>query len=1004
MAQLPTAPLDSSTSTFTSLLARLRRRGWEPVRSNAALDWRQRASWGMAIGLGMALVTLLLLQFHPVGGKLEYDTLDFCFKLNSPRASNRVAILAADEATLRSWNGRLFDDREIGRLLRLLKANRVRAAALAFPALTDARWPYRNRAQFARDLKASGIAHLPLSLQAHSSPRNPASIPKYLERHSWSYSNRDDSVTMRSIGALPGELAAASVGAGHIAFELDGEGRPRRYFPALSADAQMFPSLAVSTAAQARGEEVREVARAISPSLTKGTLLNFPDSAAGHSAFSTLSIARVLQQPHLLHAWAGRSVVIGPTASGATPFYISPHGRHISETELHAVELDNIVSRSVLRASPTAWSWLLTILACTIVGGFVAARPPLWSAAVALLALGTMSLLSVGLFAQNIWLNFAPTWLGIGLTYATGVIGRARREAREATHIGSTIEALTQVSEIITAQTKSDELLDLVLSWTVHVMRAEGASALLLDERGEKLHFAATTGPVAKELMPFTLELGEGIAGWVTQTGEAVVVNDAHRDKRFKKDIDEALGFTTRSILCLPLRVPDRIFGAIEVINRLDGSPFTEDDVELLAAVANQAAVVLDNARLYSILSRRVVQSESELATTNQRLEAEKNLLQTVLQSMTEGVVVTDTRGLIQLVNPTAAQLLPELDRDVTGQPLHEVLADLSLPSQSEATHSVESAHKVLWREGNSVQLLRGDVDSPRIIEAQSAPLRASDGTPAGIVTVFADVTEERHIEQAKSDFVSFVAHEMRSPLTSISGFSAMLQRQELQASEAMANGTQSTLSAPASPQRAKFLGVIHDESERLTRLINSLLDVARIEAGHPIELHREAFNFAEACASAIDSQRGYSSRHHIDCQLTQGLPMVHADRDKVTQILINLISNAIKYSPGGVVAISAEVIEPGTSEYLKVSVSDEGPGIAPEDQARLFQRFGRAATPIAVGVGVGPGEKSKPTGTGLGLFLTKHFVETHGGQIGIQSEPGQGATFWFTLPVAKNS
>src|SRR5688572_25588273 len=123
MAQLPTAPADSSTSTFTSLLARLRRRGWEPVRSNAALDWRQRASWGMSIGLGVALATLVLLHFHPLGAKLEYDTLDFCFQLHSEPASGEVGILAADEATLRNWDGRVFDDGEVGRLLLLLKAH-----------------------------------------------------------------------------------------------------------------------------------------------------------------------------------------------------------------------------------------------------------------------------------------------------------------------------------------------------------------------------------------------------------------------------------------------------------------------------------------------------------------------------------------------------------------------------------------------------------------------------------------------------------------------------------------------------------------------------------------------------------------------------------------------------------------------------------------------------------------------------------------------------------------
>ncbi|MDF2440457.1 MAG: phosphoserine phosphatase RsbU/P, partial [Abditibacteriota bacterium] len=748
MAHLPKAPVDNSTSTFASLLARLRRRGWEPVRSNAVLDGRQRASWGMGIGLCVALITLLLLQFHPLGTKLEYDTLDFCFQLRGKHTSQKVAILAADDATLRRWNGRVFDDREIGRLLRLLKAHRVRAAALAFPALTDSSWPFHNRAQFAHDLKSSGIAHLPLALNTHNKSQAASPVPEYLEHYSWPHSQSNASLTKHSIGALPAHMTTGVVGMGHTTFGWDDDGRPRKSFPSLPAQTRNFPSLAVSAAAQVRGQSARAVAQELSGSVSESMLLNFPKANDGRLSFPTLSIARVLQQPELLKAWAGRAVVIGPAAAGTTPFYISPHNGHVSKAQLHAIELDNILSDNVLRTPPLFWSWLLTMLACAIVGGFVAARPPLWSAPVALLALGTVFLLAIGLFAHNVWLNVAAPTLGIGLTYASGVIGRARREAREATHIGSTIEAITQVSEIITAQTKSDELLDLVLAWTVHVMRAEGASALLLDASGEKLHFAATTGPVAKQLMPFTLNLGEGIAGWVTQTGEAVVVNDVHRDKRFKKDIDEAIGFTTRSILCLPLRVHDRILGAVEVINRIDGSRFTEDDVELLAAVANQAAVVLDNARLYAMLSERVMQSESELAVTNQRLEAEKNLLHTVLQSMTEGVVVTDIKGRIQLVNPTAAQLLPELDRGVIGLPLHEVLSELSLSAAHSPGNILESATgpatEILSSRHGGLQLLRGDIDSPRIIESQSAPLRGTDGALFGGVTVFADVTEER--------------------------------------------------------------------------------------------------------------------------------------------------------------------------------------------------------------------------------------------------------------------
>ncbi|HEX8833100.1 MAG TPA: GAF domain-containing protein, partial [Abditibacteriaceae bacterium] len=541
----------------------------------------------------------------------------------------------------------------------------------------------------------------------------------------------------------------------------------------------------------------------------------------------------------------GRSVVIGPTADGIVTLYSTPAGRRISETELHAIALDNLLTGRAIERAPASWTWLLTIALCAIVGGFVASRPPLWSAIVVLICLAAAATLSLGLFEQNIWLDISLPWLATGLTFLSGVIARARRQERESTRIGSTIEALGQVSEIIATQRQPEQIIHRVLQWTEEVMRAEGASVLLFDEARQKLLFVAATGPKAMELEPFTLELGEGIAGWVAQHGEPAIVNDVRRDPRFMDSIADSIDFPTQAILCVPLRARDKMLGVIEAVNRVDGSPFNEDDAELLSAVANQAALVLENAQLYEKLNERVVQSESDLAVTNQRLQAEKNTLQTILQSMTDGVVVADRRGIVQLINPAAARLL-HIGRNSIGQPLASVLPEAAAGNnEARAT----------------VQIQRGDVDSSCMIEAHSAPLKNADNLAIGTVWVFSDVTEERGIEQAKSDFVSFVAHEMRSPLTSISGFSSMLQSQELQNEKG--STTEFSRPAPVS-SRARFLGIIHSESERLTRLINNLLDVARIEAGKGIELNRERCDIATVAREVVETQSAYSSRHHI--------------------------------------------------------------------------------------------------------------------------------------------
>jgi signal transduction histidine kinase/CHASE2 domain-containing sensor protein len=1005
------------------------------------------ATRGMMLGLIVSLATLLLLSNHHAGQGLENDTLDFWFGLRnvtSPdmQPSQHVAVVAVDEATLRRWRGRVFDAHDVGRLLRLLQNQQVAATVLTWPALTDDKLNLPGEVRLTEDITGSGIACLPLNFVPTTDriQKGTARLRSVVERFAVEVPPTAAARARAAANGLTSRLEApplpflqGAAGAGHIAFTLDGDGRVRRLPLLIEYGRRLYPplSLAAARIAALRRDKTAGTRVPGLPLLPDGAmLLNFPGGSVDYftgphndiqAPFRTISLAAALDDPQLLRDLRGYCVVIGPTAAGMAPMFSTPTGARLPVTVLHAVAIDNILSEQSIERAPALFTWLLTILLCVTVGGFVMSRPPLWSGVVVLLSLTSVAALSLGLFAQNIWLDISLPWLASGLTFLGGVISRARRQERESTRIASTIDALGRVSEIIATQAQSEQLLYRVLGWATSVMGAQGALALLLDESGQTLHLAAATRPKSQALEPFTLQVGEGIAGWVAQHGQPVVVNDVRSDPRFKKSLADAVDFPTYAILCVPLRVRDKMMGVIEVVNRLDGSPFNEDDEELLSAVANQAALVLENSRLYEILSERVVQSESDLEKTNRRLQAEKNTLQTVLQSMTDGVVVTDSAGIVHLVNPAAVALLPELGDDAVGRPLTQLLPDVAQSAADLLEHCGAREHNGSSHNGAPgnkdgkylVQLQRGDIDTPRYIEAHSAPLQGEDGVLAGIVSVFADVTEERGIEQAKSDFVSFVAHEMRSPLTSISGFSAMLQKQEQNAASKMGDGkttptsgaalpatsgatSGTTRSAPgASTQqaaRARFLAIIHNESERLTRLINNLLDVARIEAGRGIELHPESTDITATAEEAVESQRAYSSRHQLIVSIPPDLPPALADRDKVVQILINLISNALKYSPGGTVTVAAHADE----QSIFISVRDEGPGIAPEQRARLFKRFER--TPSR---SVGSGERAKPTGTGLGLFLTRHLVESHDGRIWVESEPGQGATFIFTLPRA---
>ena len=989
--------------------------------SPQASAWHGRATWGMTLGLIIALALLLLLRPGFLGGltgTLEYDTLDFWFRLRSERTSDRVAIVAVDEATVRRWKGRTFDGRDLALLVRELDRAGARAIALNFPQLGDLKLSVDGQDELAAAMRAQGAVTMPLqfgeegweNLSLQNLPRGNVPITEDFPDTTRAGVRRF-AVASGKIAALSAQspqlncncdlraasdtLLGAAAGAGHLSFSFDRFGRARQVPLYMGHNGMFYPAFSLETVRVAGGQV---------PSGEDSFLLNYPYGksamldAAGQSPqmreviaepFLVVSLDNALRDPRLLRAMKDRVVVVGVTAPGLSSRYPTPQGVRVTATQLHAIAIENLLAGTMLHRAPEILLWLFTLLPAIVVGGLASSRPPAWSGIVAMICVVTVALASLGLFTQYLWLDTTVPWLTIALTFLVGVIGRARRQERANTHIQSTVEALTNVSDIVAAQTRQRDLLDRVLHFAAQVLSAQGASALLIDESTGELTFSAALGTHSDRLIGLRVPIGEGVAGRVAQSGQVAIVNDAHDDARFTGRVDARTGFSTRNLICVPLKVHDRILGVIEVVNREDGGSFSRADAEVLKAVANQAAIALDNARLYDRLEQRVEQSESELALANAQLQADKTLLQTVLHSMTDGVVVTDEQGAIQLVNPAAQMLLPELERDVLGATLGRVLEDFPLGAlpQSNAAKERDATHNKENSERDAVTLFRGETDAVRSIEARVAPLQTPGGEFGGLVAVFADITQRKQIEQAKSDFVSFVAHEMRSPLTSISGFSAMLQRAE--------NAPSDGKGALPAASRGRFLGLIRTESERLTRLINNLLDVARLEAGREIEINRDDFDFAPLARLALESQRAYSSRHTLVADLPENLPAISADADKITQILINLTSNALKYSPGGTVTLHAR----SQGAWLEVSVCDEGPGIAPEQRDALFSRFGR--TPAAA---TGAGARSKPTGTGLGLFLTKYLVEAHGGQIWVESETGQGATFTFTLPLAASA
>jgi PAS domain S-box-containing protein len=351
------------------------------------------------------------------------------------------------------------------------------------------------------------------------------------------------------------------------------------------------------------------------------------------------------------------------------------------------------------------------------------------------------------------------------------------------------------------------------------------------------------------------------------------------------------------------------------------------------------------------------------LQTTLGELEREQARLRGILASVAEGIIAVDTEGRIALVNPQAAELLGVAQREVIGSPVH----DLPLPENimrlfSECLGTTQLCNAEFELEQTHRQLL-----------LQVAPVRSGEEGGWGAVAVLRDVTGERRLDHMRRQFISDASHEIRTPLTAIGGFAS-----------AIADGTATT-----PEERTRSAALIVREVERLTRLVNELLNLSRIESG-AAKLQLEEVELLDLVQAAVESfsKQAADRDVRVELDLARGLPRVRVDADRIYQVMVNLLSNALRFNrPEGEIAVSARR-EDG---LVRVAVRDSGPGIPADQLSRIWERFHRADSSRA----------RQDGGTGLGLAIVRSIVEAHGGSVSAESEIGEGSTFSFTVPIA---
>lgn len=503
---------------------------------------------------------------------------------------------------------------------------------------------------------------------------------------------------------------------------------------------------------------------------------------------------------------------------------------------------------------------------------------------------------------------------------------------------------LLEISRALTQELDLDALLERILRITIEMLAGQAGLIVLRDiSGGWKVRVSEGILPAfLDELKPLLLEIPDH------EEPEEFEIPEINRILN-KLTFAASLGLL--SGVGLPMVTQKKVLGVIFIFRSYPGV-FSTNDRNVLSSFASQAAIAVQNAQLYRTI------------TTN------KKFLDTVLDSAADGILIIGPNQVVDRCNPAFSRMVSLPVEEIQGQPHEKIVVFDKLTHDVTLENAIAggwplSPHAQLYVEGD----LRKKVAASLPVGITYAPVLSVDGNLLNIIATVRDITRFRQAEELKTTFISVISHELKTPVALIKGYVCTLKRDDAEWE---------------SDFFKESLNVIEEEADRLSELIENLLDATRLQAGG-VSLKKVEFLVpatAKRLATRFETQ---TDTHKITVNFPKDFPTIMADEVRIEQVISNLISNSIKYSDAGEISITGET----RKDCINVCVADEGSGISPQDLPYVFDRFYRSAEALR-----------NKKGAGLGLYLAKAIVEAHKGSIWIDTDYSKGAKICFSLPI----